>query len=485
MRFPSFVHHSAYSAALLVGAVNGCLSLRPGSAAAEEPAVVVLHVKPALPPYRALRDRLLPSRIESTAGNAAPLYLQACLLANDVASPAGTTAVEKARDWLETPLVNLPLSDARQFVDSFRSALNLARIAARRETCEWELQYRDQSFILIMLPEAQSLRKIGLLLALDARLKFAAGDRTGGFDTLRTGLALARHIASAPTFVNGLIGVRTAEHHLDVLRERLQNEPDNLYWALATLPTPFIDLKPGADFEQDSAFWVFPCLRNAATAERSPEQWKADWESLWNAPETAIVFGDDKAKVQAWKNPDNATSAAMLARAKAIVVNEGWSAEKIAGCSDAQLLVAGTAIGFEHFSDEAFKRSGGWATIDSLRVEAEDSNVEHAQKLEVVPIAAQLLPTITRAQLAQERLQRTIAALAILESLRNYAAKHDGQLPAKLADVDEQPIPNDPICGAPFSYAVADNVATLSAPTPKGRLAESWTALKWEIHINK
>jgi hypothetical protein len=54
--------------------------------------------------------------------------------------------------------------------------------------------------------------------------------------------------------------------------------------------------------------------------------------------------------------------------------------------------------------------------------------------------------------------------LRVIEALRIYAANHQGQLPDKLADVTDVPVPNDPSTGKPFEYVRDKDAATLIAP---------------------
>ena len=60
------------------------------------------------------------------------------------------------------------------------------------------------------------------------------------------------------------------------------------------------------------------------------------------------------------------------------------------------------------------------------------------------------------------RADRQLAALTAVEALRSYAAAHDGKLPAKLSDVTETPVPENPATGAPFDYRVDGDTATLA-----------------------
>ena len=51
------------------------------------------------------------------------------------------------------------------------------------------------------------------------------------------------------------------------------------------------------------------------------------------------------------------------------------------------------------------------------------------------------MPTVSRAYLGGVKFDRQIAALQTVEALRNYAATHDGRLPANLTEMTDTPAP--------------------------------------------
>src|SRR5439155_24713515 len=82
---------------------------------------------------------------------------------------------------------------------------------------------------------------------------------------------------------------------------------------------------------------------------------------------------------------------------------------------------------------------------------------------EAANFARALLPALGKCMHAQARLERTLAALRVVEALRLYAADHKGQLPDKLADVTAVPLPNDPVTGKAFEYKRDGDGAVLTA----------------------
>ena len=69
----------------------------------------------------------------------------------------------------------------------------------------------------------------------------------------------------------------------------------------------------------------------------------------------------------------------------------------------------------------------------------------------------------------------------MVEAVRLYAAGHDGNPPAKLADVTEVPVPDDPYTGKPFGYEATGATVALIAPPVDGKPANVDNSLRYEI----
>jgi hypothetical protein len=61
------------------------------------------------------------------------------------------------------------------------------------------------------------------------------------------------------------------------------------------------------------------------------------------------------------------------------------------------------------------------------------------------------------------KVDRQVAALTAVESIRSYAAAHSGKLPEHLEDITETPVPENPATGKAFEYRVDGDSAVLSA----------------------
>ena len=83
---------------------------------------------------------------------------------------------------------------------------------------------------------------------------------------------------------------------------------------------------------------------------------------------------------------------------------------------------------------------------------------------------------------AQARLDRRVAALRVVESIRMYAATKGGALPESLDNITDVPVPLDPVTGKPFGYHLEGGRAQVSGPSggmaPVYRLSYGITVVK-------
>src|SRR5262249_53893533 len=133
---------------------------------------------------------------------------------------------------------------------------------SRRMYCDWEMVDRIRADgIGMLVPDVQAFREFATLLQLKARLQMADGQYGDAVTTLRTGITLGRHIAEAPTLIQGLVGMAIISLMLKEVEEMAQhpNAP-NLYWALSNLPTPLTTLRRGLEGERIFLYATFPVL---------------------------------------------------------------------------------------------------------------------------------------------------------------------------------------------------------------------------------
>ena len=232
----------------------------PAQAPAEaEP--IKLTLSPAAVPSPALKYVLLPEVKDQSPGNAALEYYRAF-------SPEWWGHIRQPKTWetisnaLQTPLNDLPRKNLAWLEGS--TMLRQVERASRREYVDWGMaeRLRREGFNLL-LPDVQSLRQIGTLLAVRTRLEIAEGRYDKAVYTLQTGLALARHVGEGVTLIQDLVGMAIAKLMIAQLEEMIQ-QPDapNLYWALTELPRPFFDLRKALQGEKMGLYTDLPELRN-------------------------------------------------------------------------------------------------------------------------------------------------------------------------------------------------------------------------------
>jgi hypothetical protein len=91
-------------------------------------------------------------------------------------------------------------------------------------------------------------------------------------------------------------------------------------------------------------------------------------------------------------------------------------------------------------------------------------------------------PRADRVIASRARLERRIAALCAVESVRAYAAVH-GKPPAALADIRAFPVPVDPVFGKEFQYQVAGEQIMVASPAQQGLPSGLAPGLSYELRL--
>jgi hypothetical protein len=135
---------------------------------------------------------------------------------------------------------------------------------------------------------------------------------------------------------------------------------------------------------------------------------------------------------------------------------------------------------YHELRDEVFKAAYlPFPEGRTLSAEAE-KRLKSAPDTQAADLARMFLPAIPKVRLAQVRLERKLAALRAIETLRMHAAQ-SGKLPDKLDRVTIVPVPNDPGTGKPFEYRLEGKTATLSSRIAREPLAT--TGLRYRVTL--
>ncbi|MCH7988697.1 MAG: hypothetical protein IID46_06025 [Planctomycetes bacterium] len=469
------------------------------------PQLFKLSISPASEPDPALKYSLLPEYRKQKPGNAAPYYYRALLSFAEWSGNRNRKFYDKYNQWMESPISELPKEDVRKALRPFENVYrNHLKIAAYREECDWDWRIRDlNGFQSIAFPllEIQESRDLARFLALKARLEIAEGRLQDALETLKVGYQLAHDVAIPPTLINDLVGIAIAHIMNNQLIELIKTPGSpNMYWAIAQLPDPFIDMRPAMEYEKLLPGKMFPFLLDAETARRTPEEWRAvfarsmkDLDSVGSSLFSGLGFYSNRNNFESDNNnlkANLAATALILAgypRAKKELLNFGYSTEQIEKMPVGQVVAIYQSRITHRMTDEMFKWShlpirqalqGMEKSLEKLKREGYFGRL--GQSREILPIAMSLLPATTHALSAQGRLQTRLAGLQTLEAIRMHAADNNGKLPNSLDKITVVPVPNNPSTGKPFNYRLEGNTAVLDVPGQRGIPQTGW---KLEITV--
>ena len=68
---------------------------------------------------------------------------------------------------------------------------------------------------------------------------------------------------------------------------------------------------------------------------------------------------------------------------------------------------------------------------------------------------------------------RRIQTIRVIEAVRHYAGTHGGKFPDKLQDINDIPVPLDPLTDKPFVWKLEGKQATLSPPQLPPEITEA------------
>jgi hypothetical protein len=444
-----------------------------------------LAISPAAAPIPALRYRLYPLTTERKDGNAVPIYLR---FAHERTDARKKELREKPEEWNKLPLEKLPLTEVKQFLDSYKYNLQQMELGARRKTADWNYTLDVSDLVGVLLPDAQEMRMQAPILVLKARMEMAEGRYADAIRTLETGFSFAQQIGEGSFLINSLVGLAVANQMADCALEMAERPgAPNLYWALTVLPRPLVDLRHADEFEYGFLEMQFPDLANLERS-RTPEQWNAVLGRV--RKEIERIAGLDEGNPKGSKPPKAGRSSAdaaekspdLEAARKYLTEVAGMTAAHVEAMPPAQVLLLHLSKVYHEERDAVFK--GTYLPFPQARPldRAADERLKSLPDTEAARVARLFLPAINKVRLSEIRIERKLAALRAIEALRMHAAQA-GQLPDKLEQVTVVPVPNDPGTGKAFEYQRDGQTATLISRIP-GEPLET-TGLRYKVTLRK
>jgi phage tail protein X len=461
--------------------MGACALTALGGEKADQATARLLKVHPSAQPQPAFEYRLLPPSYERQPGNAATLYNAAALLLAEQEDEAllgkfsklqPVSSLEKASHWSATPLQELPREEVARTLARFSTVLRQVELGAWRERCNWD--YPLDEGVSMVLPDLAAYRSTIRLVALRARLEVLEGNCRAAIRTLETGFSFAEHVADGHILINDLVAIAMTSLLLDATEDLIQ-APDapNLYWALTALPCPLVDMREAVELELSGmALWPKQ-LRKPEETFLNPRQWAVVFNNL-----AGMTRGGGPREVEL-----GATAIALAAYtdAKRHLIQKGESPEMVEAMPALQVVAIYLRDGWRRRADEALKR---WHTpYPQARAQVEnlETIVAEARNEKDGILVAALMPALQKVRFEQMKLDRRIAALRVIEAIRLHAAATGGRLPQRLDEIEQVPVPLDPITGEPFAYELHEDRAVLSAPPDPAGGARS--ALRYEIQI--
>lgn len=470
-----------------------------------DPPPTKVLIRPAASPVPALKYLLLPERRALVPGNAAIFYhraiedliehryrvtLQALNTKKSSSEHAGYEAA--ANGWLTQPLASLPRDAVGKYLESYAFCLHEVELGARREFCDWEFQRRDEGFDL-SLGDIQEVRGLARLLVVKIRYEIAEGRIDSAIQWVRTALVLARHVNESTTLVQSLIAGAITSQIAGTIEELVQAPgAPNLYWALANLPRPFLEISQAVEGEKYVLEKEFPQLRTLSSSVWSLDQARAFSDDLQK--KLAMLVGDWARSSSPSSRPEmkdlgeHLMFTALVARAypeaKRRLIAQGRPAAEVEAMPAIQVVALNSYQLYEETRDDIFK----WANMPYFQgyrglSEANQHPRTSWMKLKRGIPFASILPAIQSVFVVPVRIQRQLNVLQYVEAIRLYAANHEGKLPADLAAITEAPVPLDPATNQPFHYKVDGDKATLTAPAPPGWEGIPQYKLRYELTL--
>jgi hypothetical protein len=456
-----------------------------------ETTTYVLTLKPAAPPVPLFRYEFVPSFRNQTANNAALLQHRALhLLAEH--RPAAKEFFEsrdKFEKTLKVALKDYPKEEVRAFLKPFANVFKEMEAAARCERCEWGLEERIAAEgISVLIPDAQRMRELSFLLALRTRLHAADGKVDLALKDIQTGFALARHAGAGGTLIHFLIGAAITSQVMSSLEQVMQT-PDcpNLFWSLTSLPRPLIDFRKGMEGELRSLEGMIPIPKDVDKGPMSPEEALVALDRFWTA---MVKFTDEPPPLGLLESRMALAFFITLQHpgARKSLLAAGKTEAELDAMPAAQVVMLDALIRFRNIRDQSFV----WynlpysEAIQGLRQMDQEVKMIREGPFDYLKLVIPLMmPAIDRVYGAQLRVERRIASIRAVEAVRLQAAKNDGKLPAKLAEVTVVPMPTDPATGQPFEYVVDGNKFTINVPPPPGDKADQHNHWKYVVTIGK
>ena len=417
--------------------------------AADQAEWTELRISPRKISEPLLAKRLFPDESQRRPGNAAVTLLRLFCNKNPI---AWDMLVKNAPIYLAKSDDQFAPEDARKDVPLwFYEEL---RQAAYRKDADWQYPLDDSSPIGIadMMDTRVALRG----LAVHCRVDIQEGEIDAALEKIAVGFGLCWHQKRAPFALVQITQAENIDMFLECVQKAIEHSGSpNLYWPLTAMPDPTECFRAVADWESRGALY----RRNLRELdeERSRKEWRDIRDRL------------DLSETQPWPSVDELTidgikelfsGFAIEGRGRSYLRVATSSAERVDSMSADEVVVRYFVARYSALSDRM---------MCTLRLPPPEGlrMLRHTYALLREgdgPVFAREIPSIADIYLTVWSVRRRIQALRIVESVRHYAGRNDGQLPKTLDEMKQTPIPLDPMTGQAFEYNCEGDTAYVTGP---------------------
>jgi hypothetical protein len=422
----------------------------------QQPLRVIIPLHPSAPQTPDLQYHLLPRASDMHAGNAALGYAAAV----EMIPPDRTAAEADELETLRTePLADLDEKAAKKLLANYDHALRQLRLAARYDYVDWQTDVFNRG-LDAPLPSLSFLRQLSNVLTVAIRLDLKHRDFAAAVEKLQTGFALARHTGEGHALIQTLVGAAIAGAMTREVEEwiGIDGSP-NLFWPLAYMPRPLLDMPRALAFEKDAAYLSIPELRQMRAHPLTADGW-----TRFVAGFQSASSGGDVEPPKTYEQQLQATGLALMIYPSAkqyLIERQHLSPEDVDKMPVAEMLGRYFPDSFDASMDRTFRYVNlpPAVALPALRKAERDFGQPGGMYTNL--LARIFLPSLDRAIFITANTNRTLDALEAVEGVRAYAAEHH-ELPANLAAMG-LPIPNDPMTARPFDYRVENGGVTITS----------------------
>ena len=440
-----------------LGSTMTLSQLQQAQKIAEEP-VKPLAVSPASEPSPALRYRLYPRKWELHPGSALLHYARAQILFQQMAK-------ETTNEWQHWATEEAHPTDEQLLsaVDNLKHVYVELHELAMSEDLTWDHRIRDlrgPEVYTYLLPDVQEARAMARLLRIRITLQIRQRDFEGVFSSVSDGFRLAEFVGQGETLIQKLVGIAITAIMRDALEDAISTPGcPNLYWAIASVPQPLVNISQSAVWELDNIHRVLPALAEAENAEWSEAEATQKWATL--VSDLGTLSGDGSSAGRDSQLALAIASVTFVDSARQRLQAGGVDVDRLSKLPALQVVLIDAAREVRRVSDDLAKAHLLPAHLANPVLDREDAKFQkwiRDNRLSSVgaAIGGLLYPAVKQVKAAETRMLLGHSRLMTLEAIRMYASEHDGQLPTSLDQLTTVPAMPDPFTNKPFDYRVED-----------------------------